>query len=291
MQDKKIKIRIANSEDSASVFSWRNNLLSREMFFDSEAPTIEEHSKWFSKSLENKKRKLYIGEVNYIKIGICRFDFNYEESSAEVSINMNPKMRSKGFGKRFLFACIEDYLILNDHQLIAKIKSKNKASLNIFEYVGFKEDYIKNDIIYLRKPTGKITFKKVDENDIEILFKLLTQRKYSISHKDSPSMSDHLKFFESNNYLNWEIIYENDIPTGTFYIQKNNSIGLNILKNKKSIVLETLKHIKLNFKPHEEIKSQIPPYFFINVAYLNEDLKKILIDLQNIPIQTSFKLS
>ena len=55
MQDKKIKIRIANSEESDQVFSWRNNLLSMEMSFYTEAPTIEEHSKWFSKSLENKK--------------------------------------------------------------------------------------------------------------------------------------------------------------------------------------------------------------------------------------------
>ena len=291
MQDKEIKIRLANSEDRDSIFNWRIDKLSREMSFDSSVPTLEEHSNWFKEALKSKHRKLYIGEVNFNKIGICRFDFNYKELYAEVSINTNPEMRSLGLGKRFLFQCIEYYLKSNNHELLAKIKLQNKASLKIFEYAGFKEDVVRDNIIFLRKPIEKITFKKVDENDIEILFQLLNQRKYSISHKDSPTMSEHLKFVKSNDYLYWSIIYENKIPFGAFYIQNNNSIGLNLLKNKKSIIFETLRHIKLNFIPQEEIKSKVPPYFYLNVAYENEELKKILIELENFPIQTSFMLS
>ena len=291
MQDKEIKIRLANSEDSDSIFYWRNDKLSREMSFDSSAPTLEDHTNWFNESLKNKRRKLYIGELNGIKIGICRFDFNYKESYAEVSINTNPEIRSLGLGKRFLFQCIDYYLKLNDHNLLAKIKLQNKASLKIFQYAGFKKDDVRNDIVYLRKPLEKLTFKKVDENDIEILLKLLNQRKYSISHKDLPTMTEHLEFVKSNEYFYWSVIYLNKIPIGSFYIQNNNSIGLNLLNYKKSIVFETLKHIKLNFKPHEEIKSQVPPYFYINVPYENKELKKILVDLENIPIQTSFKIS
>ncbi|MDC3164313.1 GNAT family N-acetyltransferase [Prochlorococcus sp. AH-716-F13] len=291
MQDKKIKIRFANPEDKKSIFNWRNNKLSREMFFESQVLNFKEHSIWFNESLANKKKKLYIGEVNSKKIGICRFDFKEKDSSSEVSINMNPEMRSLGLSKRFLFKCIEDYLSLNDHELFAKIKSKNKASLKIFDYVGFNEDSIVNDIIYLRRPLKKITFKKVDKNDIDILFKLLINRKYSISHKDLPTMSDHLQFIKSNKYLHWAIIYENKVPIGTFYIQNNNSVGLNLLNHKIKVVFETVKYIKSNFKPLEEIKSQIPSYFYFNVAYKNEDLKNILIDLENIPIQTSFKIT
>tara|TARA_Y100000739_G_C20603512_1_gene464218 strand:- start:1379 stop:2254 length:876 start_codon:yes stop_codon:yes gene_type:complete len=290
MQDKKIKIRLANSGDNESIFNWRNNKLSREMFFESMVLTFKEHSNWFNESLSNKKRKLYLGEVNNKKIGICRFDFNEKESSSEVSINMNPEMRSLGFGKRFLFQCIEDYLSDKNQELFAKIKSKNKASLKIFDYVGFNIKSIVNDIIYLRKPSSKITFKKVDENDIDILFQLLIERKYSISHKGLPTKSEHLKFFKSNKYLYWGIIYEEKIPIGTFYIQNNNSIGLNLLNHKINVVCETLKYINSNFKPLAEIKSQIPSYFYINVAYENEDLKKILIDLEKVPIQTSFKI-
>lgn len=290
MQDKKIKIRFANSEDSGSIYNWRNNELSREMFLENDAVVFEEHTKWFNDSLENKKRKLYIGEVNNKKIGICRFDTNDKESSAEVSINMNPEMRSLGLGKRFLFQCIEDYLTKHDHELIAKIKSKNEASLKIFDYVGFKEDFVVDDIFHLRRTTRKITFKKVDENDMDILFKLLTQRKYTISHESMPTLSEHTKFVKSNKYLHWAIIYENKNPVGTFYIQKNNSVGLNLLNHKIMIVFETLKYINSKFKPLKEKKSQTPPYFFINVPYENEDLKKILVDLELIPIQTSFRI-
>ena len=120
---------------------------------------------------------------------------------------------------------------------------------------------------------------------------LLSKRKYSISHDNLPTMSDHIKFVKTNNYLHWAIIYEDKIPIGTFYIQNNNSIGLNLLNQKIKIVFETLKYINSNFKPLEEIKSKIPSYFYINVPYENEDLKKILIDLENVPIQTSFKIT
>ena len=291
MQDKKIKIRFANSEDNKSIFNWRNNNLTREMFFESEIINFKDHSNWFKETLANKNRKLYIGEVNRKKIGVCRFDFNKKNSSSEVSINMNPKMRSLGLGKRFLFQCIEDYSNIEHHELSAKIKSKNKASLKIFNYVGFNIYSEVNDIIYLRRPLKNISFKKIEENDIDILFQLLIKRKYSISHNDLPNMSDHIKFVQSNNYLHWAIIYENKIPIGTFYIQNNNSIGLNLLNPKIKVVFETLKYINFNFKPLEEIKSQIPSYFYINVAYENEDLKKILIDLESVPIQTSFKIT
>ena len=291
MQDKKIKIRLAKPEDSESIFKWRNDNHSREMFFESEILSFQEHSIWFNKSLSDKKRKLYIGTVENQKIGICRFDLNEEMSSSEVSINMNPEMRSLGFGKRFLFHCIEDYSKVNDHELFAKIKLKNKTSIKVFNYVGFDQNYIEKDIIYLIKPLSEITFKKVDENDAEILFNLLNKRKYSISHKELPTMANHLKYITSNKYFYWAIIYENKIPIGTFYIQNNNSIGLNLLNHKIKVVFETLKYIKSNFKPHEEIKSQIPPYFYINAAYENVELKKILIDLEQFPIQTSFKIS
>ena len=147
-----------------------------------------------------------------------------------------------------------------------------------------------NHIIHVQKPLRKITFKKVDENDMDTLFQLLIQRKYSISHNRLPTISEHIQFIKSNKYLHWVIIYEDNVPIGTFYIQSNNSIGLNLLKQKINVVFETLKYIKYNFKPLEEIKSQIPSYFYINVAYENEDLKKILIDLEHVPSQTSFKI-
>ena len=290
MQDHKIKIRFVKSEDSGSILNWRNDKLTREMSLDDRVTTFEEHSNWFNESLENKARTLYIGELNCEKIGICRFDFNEIDSCAEVSINMNPEMRSLGLGKRFLFQCIQDYLDSNEHNLCAKIKSKNKASLKIFDDVGFKKYSNIDDIIYLKRPLKKITFKTVDESDSEVLYKLLIDRKFSISHQDLPSLSDHNKFVKSKPYLHWIIIFESNIPVGSYYIQNNNSIGINLISQNKRVILETLKNIKSNFSPHEEKKSKIPPYFYINVPYGNEKLKNILIDLQNIPIQTSFKL-
>ena len=66
---------------------------------------------------------------------------------------------------------------------------------------------------------------------------------------------------------------------GAIYIQNDNSIGLNLLFPKKTLVRKILGHLKTNFDPKPEVKSKVPDYFYLNVSYSNEDLKEILDEL------------
>ena len=151
MCDKKIKIRPASNIDRDEIYAWRNDPVSRSMSFNNSIVLYEEHRNWFENSLINVNRKLYIGEVAGSKIGICRFDLNATDSSVEVSINMNPTSRGCGFGKKFLASCVELYLKDNQHNLLAKIKPDNIASLKIFKSSGFKPISSNADMITLRK--------------------------------------------------------------------------------------------------------------------------------------------
>ena len=63
-------IRKATEEDYVLVFEWRNDQLSREMFFETELTSIDEHRSWFVKALKDKMRQIYIGEINKKPIGI-----------------------------------------------------------------------------------------------------------------------------------------------------------------------------------------------------------------------------
>ena len=104
-----------------------------------------------------------------------------------------------------------------------------------------------------------------------------------------PTFSEHKKFVENHPYASWFLILESDVPVGTFYIQMDNSIGLNFIKASKRHLKETIKYINNNFEPKGEIKSKVPPYFFINVPYFDLNLSKLLIDLDFKPIQISYK--
>lgn len=290
MQDLKILIREASQNDSKDIFEWRNDLESRSMFINSDLVTFDEHDRWLSETISSPFKNLYIGEIGGKKIGITRFDFDKKGYQTEVSININPNFRGKGYGKKLLIESINKFQVENETTLIARIKKKNTGSRKIFEFAGFVNINVNKNIISFQKSLSKISFKKVDVNDSKTLFELLKKRVHSISHNLIPTYANHKKFVESEPYDHWHLIYQDDEPIGYFYIQSDNSIGLNLITFNLRNIKQTLKYIKNNFKPAPEVASKVPPYFYINAAYSNTDLIKVLAKIECVPIQTSYKL-
>ena len=132
-------VRDATLLDSAEILDWRNDEKSRIMFFDSSVIAKKNHDSWFSNALKNQYSKMFIGEHESIKIGICRFDPIEGSNKSKVSINMNPECRGKGLAKTFLQKSIDKFWIEFNSDLEAKVKHINIASLKIFQYVGFYE--------------------------------------------------------------------------------------------------------------------------------------------------------
>jgi L-amino acid N-acyltransferase YncA len=290
MLDNKIKIRPADLNDCKSLFDWLSDELSRTMFFNVSSQSIEEHEVWFKNSLCNVDCVLYVGELGYKKLGVCRFDFMESEMLAEVSINMNPSMTGSGLEEKFLFESIESYLEKNKYNLLAKVKPKNLTSLNVFESAGFESIASDESMIVLRRDFKEVSFKEVNDQDTKVLLNLLENRDYSISHLNLPSKNDHLLFVKSKPYRYWAIVLEDNLPVGTVYIKSNNSIGLNLIQQKKQLVYKILQHIKNSFNPLKEVKSKVPPYFYVNISYANNKLGKILCELDALPIQVSYKI-
>ena len=290
MSDKKINIRVAKNSDCKEIYLWRKDSVTFSMSFSNSMPTFKKHKDWFNLSLNNDDIKLYIGEIGSTKIGVCRFDHNIKSGVVDVSINVNPKCRASGLGKRFLMLCILYYSKDNNRDLIAKIKTINKPSLRIFEASGF-ETISRNDyMITLMKHHKDLYFKEVNEDDSDILYDLLKKRHFSISHYITPTIDEHYAFIKSNPYRKWMMVFKDNRIIGTFYIQKNNSIGINFLLLNKKIISKILKYIHQNFEPLPEVKSKVPPYFYINVSLLNKKLAQILDILDSVPIQVSYKI-
>lgn len=275
------------------ILSWRNDEHSKNMSFDSSNVSLEDHKIWYQRSLLSETREMFIGEDGGRKIGVCRFDLNLHEENAEVSINLNPSQRNKGFSKQLLSSAVKEYIAIHKINIIARIKKENLASKNIFESIGFvKKNVSKSDLIYIL-PRTNLQFERVQltQEHSEILYDLLNKRIHNISHKTMPSIEAHKEFIGSNPYLHWYIVFYENIPVGSFYIQPDNSVGLNLLEVRNEWISEILNYVVKNFTPMEPIPSKIPPYFFMNIPFNDEKMSKVLSELEIQPIQISYKVA
>ena len=126
------------------------------------------------------------------------------------------------------------------------------------------------------------------QNQIDELFFLLNNRKYSISHTSTPSKKEHSDFVSEHPYLVWYLIYKNKNLIGSVYLQTDNSIGIDLIEYYENEILLVFKYIKNNHKPLPSIKSVRGDEFFMNVSSENTNLIKILKNLDKYEIQRSF---
>lgn len=131
-------IRTADLSDLQDIFEWRNDSFSRSMFLSSEAVSLKEHIDWYQRSLSNPLRKIFIGSIEDLKVGVVRFDFDLDTDQSEVSINLNPQLRNNGYGFTLLSKSINIYDQDKYATLTAKIRRGNNASLKIFSKCDFK---------------------------------------------------------------------------------------------------------------------------------------------------------
>src|SRR5690606_20580731 len=124
--------------------------------------------------LDNAHRDIY--EVKQLRLCICRkdheciglidlFDFDPKHRRAGIGIVIsNPDDRNKGLGAEALsLLCGYAFSALDLHQLYANILEENKASIHLFEKLGFERIGIKKE--WIRTSTGfknEIMFQKIN---------------------------------------------------------------------------------------------------------------------------------
>ena len=136
-----------------------------------------------------------------------------------------------------------------------------------------------------------IRFQRVEKKNehIRLLFELLSDRQFSISHTLKPSYQEHSIFVKSDPYRAWYFVFWEQQIIGSFYLTNNNSIGLNFRHQDVDIIRTVLIYVRKNYQPLVAVPSIVPPYFSINVAYANKELMDILRDFNCEEIQTTYK--
>jgi len=134
-------IKLATTEDSRDIWSWRNDIQTRAMSITTGKISWESHSSWFKQSLLNPNRFLYVGWLaEEDKIGMCRFDIDNAANIAEISIILTPSMRGKNLSHILVAGAIKVFQLSNSIPLNATIKKQNIASIKCFTKCGFVFD-------------------------------------------------------------------------------------------------------------------------------------------------------
>lgn len=135
-----IEVRMANADDSAKLFEWRNHPSIRSVSRNTEPITWEEHQKWFSSVMDSKDRVLLIGQNDKASVGVVRFD--KQDEDAEVSIYLVPDANNSGQGRNLLLSA-EQWIKEKrpDIKCIrASILGSNKNSQRLFLGTDYQVD-------------------------------------------------------------------------------------------------------------------------------------------------------
>lgn len=130
--------RLVTRDDTEYLFQLRNDPHTMAMSLNSRQVTWKEHVGWLQHALNDEKKLLILCYLeNAAPVGFVRFDLYC--CYTEVSINLDPSCRGKGYAKRCLTAALERFK--RDFQkstlIKARIKIENKASQRLFTGVGF----------------------------------------------------------------------------------------------------------------------------------------------------------
>ena len=138
----------------------------------------------------------------------------------------------------------------------------------------------------------EIEFEKVTASpeQIDELFNLLCERLHRISHEDS-NYHEHRGFVCSHPYRVWFLVKVSCEYIGSFYITKDNTIGINVSERCVTLVVKPIiEFVVTNYKPLVAIPSIRNGRFAINVPHANWVLAKSLQDIGAVPAQVTYYL-
>lgn len=144
-----INVRLITYEDKTEILKWRNDPLSRNMLINTNFVKTKQHDAWFSSTILNKDKYLFMClDSNKKKIGTVRFDI--KDKIAKIAIILNPTKRNLGLSEPCIIQALKKLYSLNPeiNFFIAEIRKNNIASKKLFEKIGFKLQYSKNEIYY-----------------------------------------------------------------------------------------------------------------------------------------------
>lgn len=133
-----IQLRKTNTDDLMIMFTWANDPELRQNSFSAGNISLEEHTTWFHRKLQDNNSFLYLFESQQgVPIGNIRFEL--KEGEYVLSYFIDPGFRNLGLSKQLLNAGIEEFFkeATGINNVTGFIKEDNLPSIKAFLSVGF----------------------------------------------------------------------------------------------------------------------------------------------------------
>lgn len=134
-------LRPAVPNDSDRLLEWRNDADAVRWSTTGSSVEPAEHEAWYAGVLQDAGRRIWIGEVDGVAVGMVRVDVR--EAVGTVSVAVDPERRGHGAGSGLVRALQRE--LLGDCQVLelrALVHPANSSSQRIFQRSGFTESGI-----------------------------------------------------------------------------------------------------------------------------------------------------
>lgn len=139
MNTYELSIRDMQESDAPEIYRWRNDQITIKYSKSGRGVELEEHFNWFKNFNSSNEHLAKIAVINEKPIGIIIFTKINVINLFEISINISPEFRKRGFGKKFLFLSEIDLTKkVGECTLRALVLAKNKSSISFFEKCKYK---------------------------------------------------------------------------------------------------------------------------------------------------------
>jgi RimJ/RimL family protein N-acetyltransferase len=126
----------------------------------------------------------------------------------------------------------------------------------------------------------------------QILQERLRDRSLNISHANLPTRAEHARFMRSKPYRAWYLIEADGALIGHIWVNRQNEIGLNVLKSARRKGYEAAALLALldRHRPLPAIPSKRSGNFLANVSPNNKALMRVLENLGAKKVQCTYRL-
>ena len=151
------KLRLAHPEDEALFLEWRNSSWSVALSGTQRVVSEEEHAGWFTNTLTETSRLLFVIEEGGNPVGMVRYEVR-GEAVAEVTLAVVPERLGQGLGTA---SFLESVPLLAQWRpvrtILARVRRDNTRSLAFFRHLGFRtvQDDGTSDLVQLELTIGE----------------------------------------------------------------------------------------------------------------------------------------
>lgn len=139
------QIRPMLHADLERVLAWRNHPEVRRYMYTQHEITLDEHQRWFERTLPNPKKHLLVFEVNQQPLGFVNFNETENAGIADWGFYVAPDA-PKGSGRQLGRAALSHaFTQLKLHKVNGQALSYNERSIQFHQFLGFQQEGVLRD--------------------------------------------------------------------------------------------------------------------------------------------------